>query len=439
MLTNILHLLGGSGAAVVIGMATLALMAHALGPVSLGIVAMIESYGKLCDQIFRMETWQSAIRYGAHALEQGRPEHFRRLIKLGMVLDLAGAALAASIAFLAVPLVARWLYWDPEVEAMARVYSISLFFGISSTPLGVLRLFDRFAQISWLEPALALIRLAGTAMIVFFSANLWTYLILSMTVMAGQRVILLGMAWRQLAKEGHGSVLTAPLLGTPALFEGYWRFIFAANGTVLVRKATLECDILVVGSIMGASGAGIYQIVRKLTMTATKLGGTLQQVVFPDLARLWARAAFDEFLIALRNVELLTIIVGLALVGGFAIFGGTVVQIIAGSAFEEATTPLRVQSIAVLLFLSGSALRPALMVMGYQTHLLWIVTVSAIVFFVVLFVGVSQFGVLGAPFAHIAFSLIWLPASLALFVSALRSAKAKAELPVKQQDAAVQS
>lgn len=425
MLANIMHLLGASGATILIGMATLALMAHALGPVSLGIVAMVESYGKLCDQIFRLETWQSAIRYGAAALEQGHPEHFRRLIKLGMAIDLAGAALAGSVAFLAVPLVARWLYWEPDIEAIARIYSLSLVFGIASTPLGVLRLFDKFAQISWLEPVLAIIRLAGTALIIFFAGSLWTYLLLGMTIMAAQRLILMAMAWRQLAKEGHAAVLTAPLRGTTALFEGYWRFIFAANGTVLIRKTTLECDILVVGSIMGANGAGIYQVVRKLTMAATKLGGTLQQVVFPDLARLWARAAFTEFLIALRNVEILTLVVGVALVCGFALFGGTVIQIIAGSEFEEARTPLMVQSIAVMLLLSGSALRPALMVMGYQTHLLWIVIASASVFFIMLFATVSHFGVLGAPLAHIAFSLVWLPASLALFVSALRSAKAQ--------------
>lgn len=425
MLANVMHLLGASGASIVIGMATLALMAHALGPVSLGIFAMVESYGKLCDQIFRLETWQPAIRYGAHALEQGRPDHFRRLVKLGMAIDLAGATLTGAVAFLAVPLVAHWLYWDPDIEAIARVYSLSLFFGISSTPLGILRLFDRFAQISWLEPVLALVRLGGTALIVFVAGSLWAYLLLGMTVMASQRIILMAMAWRQLAKEGHLAVLSAPLRGTSALFDGYWRFIFAANGAVLIRKATLECDILVVGSIMGANGAGLYQVVRKLTMAATKLGGTLQQVVFPDLARLWARADFREFLIALRNVEGLTLVVGVALVGGFAFFGGTAIHIIAGSAFEEATTPLMVQSIAVMLLLTGSALRPALMVMGYQTHLFWIVVLSATVFFIILFATVSHFGVLGAPFAHIAFNLVWLPASLALFVSALRSAKAK--------------
>ncbi len=422
---NLMHLAGGNGLAALIGTMTLAVTAHALGPVALGIFAIIESYGKLWDQVIRLETWQATIRYGARLLELGSHDEFRRLIKLCVAADCGGAILAGLVAFLAVPLVARWLYWSEDVALMAQIYSLSLMFGISSAPVGVLRLFDKFALIAWLEPALGLARLLGAISIAMMNGGLFAFLLLNMTLMIAQRLILAGVAYQTLLREGHSSFIFAPLARSLRHFDGFWSFVVASNGAVLLRKVTQECDILVVGHVAGAHAAGLYQIVRKLTMTATKLGGMFQQVVFPDLARLWARGKVSEFLQALRNLELMTLAFGLTIVGATATAGSTVIFLVAGEGFEDAVTPLLLQSVALLMFLSGSALRPAIMSMGYQVQQFWIVAISALTFFVTLFWATPQFGVVGAPLAHIAFNIIWLPASLLLFVAALRRERAK--------------
>lgn len=419
---NALHLVSGNASAVALGMITLALSAQMLGPALLGILATVEGYGRMVDQIVRLETWQALIRYGADALEKGDGHRFRALVKLGVIVDLVGASLSATVALAAVPLAAHWLNWDAETSVMARVYCIAVLFGVSSTPVGVLRLFGRFAAIAWLDPVIAVVRLVGVATIWVSGGSIWALLLLGIVLQCAQRLLLGRMAWRELRAQGYGDFLAVPISRPGERFPGIWGFVLAANGTLLVRKSTQEIDLLAVAAIAGPAGAGIYHVVRKFTMAATKVGAMMQQIVYPDLARLWARRDFVSFAATIRQVEVLTVAFGFALVGVVTVAGDKLVRIIAGSGFEDAAEPLFFQSIAALLFLSGSALRSGLASMGLQARMMPAVIVSAIAFYAVLFFAVPRLGVAGAGVAHIAFNAIWLPISALVFAWSLRRA-----------------
>lgn len=434
MLKQVAHLASGNAAAIGIGMVTLALMAQMLGPALLGILAMIEAYGRLIDQIVRLESWQAIIRYGSAAIEKADRRGFMRLVQFGVALDVVGALAAGAITLMAVPYVGAWLGWDAETQAMARFYSIAVFFGISSTPIGVLRLFDRFAVIAWVDPALALLRLAAVALIWMTGGSIWELLATMIAVPCLQRLALTFAAIVELRRNGYRFALRADGLSYAGEFEGIWPQILSANGTVLVRKATQELDILAVGAIAGPIGAGIYQLVRKFTLAAMKAGAMLQQVALPDLARLWARRDIDNFVAAIRQVEFLTFSVAIGFVLGVLLVGDDVIRLVAGPDFEDAGHPLIVQSIAALLFLAGSALRPALMTMGFQPQVFRIALIAGAAFFITLYIATPRLGVIGAGVAHIMFNLIWLPSCLLIFLKGLRQARASASRPHRSPD-----
>lgn len=412
---NALHLGAGNGASVAISMITLGLAAHYLGPLALGVLAIIEAYGTLCDQILRLETWQGIVKYGASALEQKDERRFAILVKLGTTIDLVCAAITGTVALLAIPLAARLMGWDQQTIQMAQFYMIAVYFAVSSTPMGVLRLFDRFAQFAWLDPAIAVARLIGTLLIVRAGGTIWAFLAMSIGLQILQRLTLTFMAWRILDQHGFGRFWRAPLRGAPAQFPGFWGFTLSANAAVLLRKATQELDILVVGSLAGSYQAGIYQIVRKLTMAINKAGGMLQQVAFPDLARLWTRRDLDQFSRVVRNVEGMTMAFAVAAMLALVVMGNRLIGALAGPAFAEAYLPLIVQSLASMLFLAGSTLRPALMCMDCQLQLLRVMVFATGLFCLVLFSSVAAFGVLGAACAHIAFAATVLVAATAMF------------------------
>lgn len=415
MARNIAHLVCGNGSSVVIGMVTLGLTARYLGPAALGILAVIEAYGMLCDQILRLETWQAVVKFGAAALEAGDERRFAVLVKLATVIDLLSAVLTGSIAFLAIPLAGVLMGWDDQTASMARVYTIALFFAINSAPVGILRLFNRFAQFAWLDPVIAVGRLAGTVLIIVAGGTLWAFLAMSVTLLVLQRLTLLAMAWRILRKNGFARFWREPLRNSTSHFPGFWTFTFSANAAVLLRKATQQLDILAVGMLVGSYQAGIYQIVRKLTLAVNTAGGMLQQVAFPDLARLWSRGDHRQFYRLVRNVEALTLAFGAVAMVTLVAIGRHFIEMLAGPAFQQAYGPLLVQSVASMLFLAGSTLRPALMCMGCQLELLKIMTLATLLFCAFLFASVGTLGLFGAALAHIVFAATVFVAATTLF------------------------
>lgn len=419
---NALHLLTGNAASIGLGMVTLAFTAQILGPALFGILATIEGYCRMVDQVVRLETWQALIRYGAETLETGTGSRFRSLVRLGLVLDFGGAALAALIALAGVSLVGPWLGWGAAEAMMARVYCITVLFGISSTPIAVLRLFDRFAVVAWIEPVLALARLVGVVIIWALDGSIWPLLILGIALQCCQRLMLGWFGWRELMRQGHAGVLQAPLKGVEQMFPGFRRHLLAANATLLIRKSTQELDLLVVAAYAGPAGAGIYQLVRKFTLAATKAGAMVQQVVYPDLARSWARRDLAAFHSTIRQMEAVTLTFGLVLFATACLASDHIVAILGGGQFEDAVHPLIAQTFAGLLFLSGSALKPGIASMGLQMAIMPPTILAGCIFYLVLFLAVPQIGVVGASLAHIAFNLILLPASLLICSRGLRAA-----------------
>lgn len=402
------------------GVLTLAILAHALGPASLGILVMVEAYAKLVDQLVRLETWQCIVRYGSAANEEHDFKRLKRLLKFGTLVDCVGALSAAAVAFACVPIAADLFGWDAETMRLAQIGSISLLLRASSTPTGVLQLYGRFPVIAWSESATAMFRLVATAATWAADGPLLAYFLIMILLPCLQRIGISLFAWRELRRRGHQHFIWTPLNGVARENSGLWSLLWSANATVLVRKSTQELDSLIVGSILGSAAVGIYHIARRLGQALTKLGSMLQQASFPDLARIWARADTAAFLRLIKQVELATLGVGLlGLVIG-AWNAALIVSLIAGPEFKDAVTPLIIQMCAVFLFLCGSTLRPALMSMGLQVQMLGAVLASAIVFYIVLLLAVPRLGVAGASLAHVAFNLILLPASALIFARGLR-------------------
>lgn len=421
LLRNVVHLFSGKAVAAALGVVTLAIMARALGPAALGVLVMIEAFARLIDQIVRAETWHALIRHGSVALEQDRQDDFRQLIKFGGLIDVGGALAAATVVLLTVPLAGDWLGWSSETAQMAQIYGLVLVFHVASTPIAVLRLFDRFKYLAWLEACSALLRLLLATVAWQAGGGLWTFLLVLMSVEIAHNLTLVGLAWRELRSRGHGGFVKSRMEGVTRSNPRIWNFILSTNITILIRKSTEQLDALIVGSVIGPAAVGIYYVAKRLGNAALKYGALLQQAAFPDLARLWARREVDRFRRTVMQVSLVTA----AFAGAVLLFvwfnADLIVRLVAGSGFEEAALPLIVQMGAMTLALSGVTLRPALLSMGRQGSLLKIVLAAALGFYLCMLVALPQLGVVGASLAHVVFHAVWLPAVLTVFLRGTRA------------------
>ena len=421
---NVGYLLGGSGGAALLALISLALTARALGPTLLGVLVLIETYVRLVDQLVRLETWQSVIKYGADCLENDRPDDFKRLIKFSTAIDACGAVFAGMVAAGGVYLFGYLMGWSDDVQVMGIVYSLTIMARLSSTPTAVMRLFDRFSILAFQHVLTAGLRLSLVTIAFLAGAGLWGFLLVSIACILFQHAIVVSMAWRELVRRGYGDALMSPLPGVTKRFPAIWQFIWSMNLSVLIRKTTREADTLIIGGVLGPTSAGLYHIAKRLGDAILKLGTPIQQAIYPEVAKLWARNEIERFKKTVWRINLATGVVSMLVFAVLALNMELLIKVIAGDQFLDATLVAILQVLGVSLTMFGIVIRPALQSMGLQYQLLKIVVVATAVFYVFLFLSIDKLGIISASLAHIAFAIVWLAATVFVLLRALNRTQA---------------
>jgi O-antigen/teichoic acid export membrane protein len=421
MLKNTSYLLSGHAGASFLGLVALALTARALGPELLGVLALIQAYIGMVDRA-RLETWPALIKYGAQALEEERHEDFKGLIKFGFLLDVATSLLATVIAVAGVFVAGWWLDWTAETIEMAGIFSLTILFRTSSMPTAVLRLFNRFGLDAAQDIVAGVLRVVLVAIAYLAGAGLWTFLLITLCAQIVNSLILTGAGWAVLWREGYRGILASSCKGMRQRCPGIWSFIWSINAGNIARRSTRELDILFVGGVLDPAAASLYHIAKKLGEVLVLAGTPIQQAVYPELARLWARNEVARFRRTVLQIDFGSGGIGVASLLVVACNAELLITLSMGADFVAAAGPLILQTLGVTIFLFGTALRPALFSMGMQVRFLQIVTVSTVCFYITLLIAVPAFGVYGAPLAHIVYNLAWLIAMQAALFEGLRRA-----------------
>jgi O-antigen/teichoic acid export membrane protein len=431
LVRNAGYLLSGNLVAAALGLVALALMARALGPEQLGLLALIEAYTRVVDRLIRLEPWQALIKYGADALEGDRRDDLRSLLKLGVLIDVGGAACSALVAITFVAVAGPWLGWSEQTVQMATVYSVSLLFQLAATPTAVLRLFDRFGVFAGLEVAAAAGRVALFAIAFLAGAGLWTFLLLAMALHLARHLTLGLIAWRELRRQGYSHLLSAQAAGIGNRCPGIWSFIWSLKASVLIRRSTGDVDTLLIGAFLDAGAVGLYHVAKRFGDATLKVGVPIQQVLFPDVARLWARREIKRLRTTVIQIDLITGGLAAGVLAAVALNIDLVLGLTVGPDYADAGILVILQLLATTTALFGTALRPALLSMGLQVLLLKIVIVATFGFYATLVVLLPMLGVVGASIAHIVLNTLWLLAACLIFARRIRQeTRSGAAVPV---------
>ena len=420
LIRNLGYLLSGNLVTAGLGLIALALTARALGPEELGLLALIEAYARVVDRFIRLEPWQALIKYGAAALEGDRPDDFRSLLKFGVLVDAGGAACSAVVAVTFVVIAGPWLEWSEQTVQMAAVYSASLIFQLSATPIAVLRLFDRFGIFAWLEVATAVARVILFAVAFLAGAGLWTFLLLVIALSVAYSLALVLIAWRELRRQGYSGFLHARVTGVGARFPKIWSFMWSLQASFLVRRSTGDLDTLLIGALLDPGAVGLYHVAKRFGDATLKIGVPIQQVLFPDVARLWARREIQRLRRTVVQIDLIAGGLAAGMLAAIALNVDLVLRLSVGPEYAGAALLVILQLIATTTALFGTALRPAMLSMGLQMQLLKIVIVATLGFYVTLVTLLPVLGVVGASVAHIVLNTLWLGAACLVFVRRIR-------------------
>jgi O-antigen/teichoic acid export membrane protein len=236
------------------------------------------------------------------------------------------------------------------------------------------------------------------------------------------------IAWRELRRQGHADFPAARVAGVGARCPGIWSLIWSLKASNLIRRSTGDVDTLLIGAILDTSAVGLYHVAKRLGQATLKVGVPLQQVLFPDLARLWARREIHRLRRTVIQIDLIGGALAAAVLAGVALNIDLVLGLTVGPDYADAAVLVILQLIATTTALFGTALRPALLSMGLEVRLLKVVIVATLAFYATLVALLPLLGVVGASIAHIVLNTVWLLAASLVFVKQIRQETRSGEI-----------
>ena len=195
-------MLTGRAANGVMGLITLSIMARGLGAEVFGIVVLVQTYVLVISGLTTFQSWQALIRYGAISLKSEDPCEFQNLLKFTMVLDVIGIVIGLAVGYLAAPLIGPFLKWNSDVVVYAQAYSFLTLFTVIATPIGVLRLFDRFDLLTFQASIAPLCRMIGVSIALALDAPLWGYLVAWFVAGGVGGIALIVLGWLEVSRRG---------------------------------------------------------------------------------------------------------------------------------------------------------------------------------------------------------------------------------------------
>ncbi|WP_338661217.1 lipopolysaccharide biosynthesis protein [Pararoseomonas sp. SCSIO 73927] len=409
ILRNAGLLLGGKIATALLNLAAFGLGMHTLGAAGMGVLVLIHGFAQTAASFVKFQSWQAVLRYGAGSLEPERRPAFRALLRFTLALDI-GSGVVGSLGCAGAAWYLGSLFgWPPEVVPLGALYATCTAFLVLATPIGLLRLFDRFDLLARRDAMGAAFRLAGAGLAAATGAGLPGFLAAwyAGTVLGG--LVLIAAAWRELSRRGLlRREAGAPRPRATEAHPGIWGFAWSTNLMTTLSLGSTHLATLCVGAMLGPAEAALFALARQLGEAALKPSRFLTPALYPELARLAAerdRAALRRLM---RRGLGLSAGIALVFLAVLAALGEWLLRLVGGADGPGAYPVMLLLGVASSIGFAGFALEPLLVSMGRHALALRLRAVATGVYVPLALTGLALVGLPGAGMASILSALLLL-------------------------------
>jgi len=425
VLANAGLLLGGRTVNALVSLAYIALAGRTLGVTTFGVLVLINAFAQFVGEVAKFQSWQTVLHFGATPFGEGRRADFQRVVRFSLFLDVTSAIAGAALGAVAVLFLGVHLGLPAEMSQPAALYALSIVFLAPATPVGLLRLFDRFGVMSAQAAVGSVVRLIGGAIGFATGASLGFFLAVWAAGTMAAFVYLALASYQEMRRRG----LTANFAWRGPLttgMPGAWRFAWATNASSSLDVAFTHVATLLVGALLGPTQAALWRVARQVADALAKPARLLIPALYPELAKLHATQGEA----AMRRLALHVGLVGgggaTALLLVTVLAGGPLLTLVMGRAFEPAADTMTWQVAAAVIGVWALPLEPMLVSLGRPGAALQVRVVVAIAFLVALFPLIDAFGITGAGIALVCSSIAM---GLGMLVSLRMSSAAAQDRP----------
>ncbi|MEW4468747.1 oligosaccharide flippase family protein [Parasphingorhabdus sp. JC815] len=421
IIANTGWLLGGKGFGGLLSLFYLAILTRTLGVTGFGQFALITGAAQAILAIVTFQTWQVVVRYGASYVDgTDNRQKFGRLIGLCTLLDLAGALVGCALAVVGIRALAPYFGWDQELADSALVFALVVLLFFKSTPVGILRVLDRFDLSAFAEAIIPMVRLIGTVIVWLTGPSLINFLI----VWALSEAACTIAYWLLSAWQSRGAMAPRNLFGARQALRENQRigeFLLITNLGSTFAGLSQNMALLIVGYFVGPTAAGLYRLASQISVAMTKMSVLLSRTIFAEVNFIRTQQGAEAIKTLFRKATRMLFMTGGTVILIVILLGKPAILYISGEAFLPAYPLLILLASAASIDLAGAIYEPTLLSGNSARTALKLQATIATLFIIILLTGLHFYGAVGAASAMVITAVI----RLILFGGAARRSLTK--------------
>jgi O-antigen/teichoic acid export membrane protein len=295
--------------------------ARSLGSANYGLLATVVGTSALVMLIFDVRTWEVGTKLLVRPILDKAYHEAARVVTWLLLTDLTLGALTASLLFLSAQSVATHLLKSSDLDALVRLYTVSIPFRFLSLGIAgaVLRIFDRFDWLAIKSVVYALLRLilmSGPALLNLGLAAVMIGAIIGEILNA---LALIVMAWAIMRREMPGTRLFD--LAKPQSFVEGRRLMGQLWIGATLKGLQLETFIPLLALLTSPMQVGLFRVGMDITDVITKLVTPVSVVVSPSVIKVYEQETRPGFLRYIKQIFLVLAALTAPAVVGIVAFG----------------------------------------------------------------------------------------------------------------------
>lgn len=325
-------MLASRGLAAVFSLVYLAVVTRTLGVVGFGKFALITGAAQFLSNLLAFQTWQIIVQYGVGHLENRDEDRLARLYRSAVVLDVLSAVTGAAASALILYFFADALGLGPTLVRATMIFNLIMLISLRSTPLGILRLRDRFSLAAAADSATPTFRLIGATVVWIVHPTLQGFLF----AWAIAELLTAAAHWTAVHRIGEMPLLLGKGAGLRQVFDdnpGIARYALTTNFSQSLMMATRQLPLFLVGGFSGLAAAGAFRLAAQLSRSLTTVSQMIARASFPEIVRAVRIGGIAGISAPVVRTVRLTMIVSMVVFGLVTLLGMPALQLIGGRDF----------------------------------------------------------------------------------------------------------
>ncbi len=280
---NLGWLLASRGVIAVLSLFYLGIATRSLGVVGFGRFALIIGAAQTLAALVTFQSWQIIVQYGSGLLARDDRPALGRLYRGTALVDFGSAVVGAILAWIILEIWGEMLGIGPTLKRATLIFAVVQLLTIRSTPLGILRLRDKFSKGALADSVAPVARFVGAILVALIHPTVQGFL----AVWGAAEIVTAATYWIMVARDGDLALMRQARGSRhlPREHPGIVRYALSTNASATLGLSSKQVPLLIVGAAAGPAAAGAFRLAAQLAQALAKLSQMVSRAAFPEMVR----------------------------------------------------------------------------------------------------------------------------------------------------------